>query len=109
MRRVVSAIVAMLAVTVVITGCASSPGSGTPSATTSTADSYAKQAVCAAGSAGISLIRAGGAGSKALAELIAANVQDQNIKNMANAVVNSTAGDDVRNQLADWLAGYCGS
>jgi len=100
-----------VAVAGVSTGCASLPGSlgssATPSDSASTND-YGKQAVCALGSAGVSLIRAGGAGSKALAEIIAANAQDQKIKDMANAVVNSTASDTVRNQLADWLNSYCG-
>jgi len=80
-----------------------------PSASISPSSGYGKQAVCALGSAGISLIRAGGAGSRALAEIIAANVQDPNVKNMANAVINSTADGTVRNQLADWLTTYCGS
>jgi len=100
-----------------LTGCATLPVTipnvSTPNVSVSPSASpssgYGKQAVCALGSAGISLIRAGGAGSKALAEIIAANVQDQNIKNMANAVINSTADGTVRNQLADWLTSYCGS
>jgi len=108
----------MLAVLGMTAGCAALPGLLIPTASStppvpavsnSATSAYGKQAVCALGSAGISLIRAGGAGSKALAEIIAANVQDPNIKNMANAVMNSTAGDDVRNQLADWLTSYCGS
>lgn len=109
----------MIASGCLLVGCAGNPLAPAPTATvtvTSTApstqssgtQSYGKQAVCAMGSAGVSLIRAGGAGSKALASLIASNVSDPTIVNMANAVVNSTATDTVRNQLADWLDSYCG-
>ena len=112
MKRAFLTIAVMATVAGVSVGCSALPGSltpSTPSASTSASPSsgYGKQAMCALGSAGVSLIRAGGAGSKALAELIAANAQDQNVKNMANAVINSTASDDVRNQLADWLNSYC--
>ncbi|MCL2653096.1 MAG: hypothetical protein FWD63_04835 [Propionibacteriaceae bacterium] len=113
MNRVRLAVAVALAAMGFLSGCAVLPGgSSTPSVATpsdSSSSDYGKQAVCALGSAGISLIRAGGAGSKALAQLIADNAQDQKVKDMANAVLNSTAGEDVRNQLADWLTSYCGS
>ena len=114
MKRASLTIAVVLTVLGASTGCAALPGSLIPSAPTPSANAsasptsdYGKQAMCALGSAGVSLLRAGGAGSKALAQIIAANAQDQKTKDMANAVVNSTASDDVRNQLADWLAGYC--
>ncbi|MCL2490953.1 MAG: hypothetical protein FWF36_09610 [Propionibacteriaceae bacterium] len=114
MKKVALALTAMLAVVGLSSGCAVLPGSSPSASVSAPADSspssdYGKQAACSLGSAGISLIRAGGAGSKALAQIIADNTQDQKVKDMANAVVNSTAGEDVRNQLADWLASYCGS
>ena len=103
MKKVALALTAMLAVLGLSSGCAVPTDSSSPSS------DYGKQAACSLGSAGISLIRAGGAGSKALAQIIADNTQDQKVKDMANAVINSTASEDVRNQLADWLASYCGS
>jgi len=117
MRRVFLALAAMLALSVSV-GCAALPGSlssassptaSVPAEAGSPSDDYGKQAVCALGSAGVSLIRAGGAGSKALAQIIAANAHDQKVIDMANAVLSSTATDDVRSQLADWLSSYCGS
>ena len=111
MKTIAGAVALIVSGCLLVAGCASNPLAPAPTVTStdSSTQSYGKQAVCAMGSAGVSLIRAGGAGSKALASLIASNVSDPTIVNMANAVVNSTATDTVRNQLADWLDGYCGN
>ena len=90
------------------TGCSTAPADPDPAATaTADAGGFAREAACATGSAGIELLRAGGAGARALAALVVDHVSNERAVDLAQRIIDGTADAEARDQLADWLTDFC--